>query len=72
MASGHRFMIVGMRLANALYCQEITPIQWAEVVAYVFGGQLLRIPEPKELSREMAEISGFSAYCEKLAKKYVE
>lgn len=72
MASGHRFMIVLMRLANALYCHEITPIQCAEVIAHQFGGQPLRIPEPKELSREMAEIPGFAAYCDKLAQKYVD
>lgn len=72
MASGHQFMIVGMRLANALYCQEITPIQWAEVVAHVYGGRWLRFPVAKNLMREMAEIPGFAEYCERLIQKYVE
>jgi len=70
MASGYQFMLVLMRLGNALYRQEITPIQMAEVVAFTYGGEPLRIPHPKELEREMAEIEGFSAYCTALARKY--
>lgn len=71
MASGHQFMLVGMRLANALYRNEITPIQWAEVIAHLYGGQPLRIPEPKQFSKEMAEIEGFAGYCDRLVQKYV-
>ena len=72
MATGYQLMLVGVRLANALYRQEITPIQWVEVIAYLYGGQVFRIPEPKELLREMAEIEGFAAYCDRLVQKYVE
>ncbi len=72
MASGHQFMLVLMRLANACYQREITPVQCAEVIAHEFGGQPLRIPQPRELLREMAEIPGFATYCEALSKKYVD
>lgn len=72
MASGHRFMIVLVRLANACYRHEITPIQCVEVIAHEFGGQPLRIPQPKELLREIAEIEGFAEYCEALVQKYVK
>lgn len=70
MASGHEFMLVVVRLANACYRHEITPVQVAEVIAHEFGGEPLRLPKPKELMREMAEIPGFAEYCSLLAKKY--
>ena len=72
MPTGYRYMLVQMRLANALYRREITPVQFAEIVAYQYGGEVLRIPKPKELIREMAEIPGFTEYCDRLVQKYVD
>lgn len=71
MASGREFMIVLMRLGNALYTREITPVQQAEIIAYLYGGKPLRLPQAKNFLREMREIENFPAYIEALVQKYV-